>query len=150
MSLRKQFKTDESAEVEGFELKLDEAPNEDGSIPVFILSRMGNSNKGYTKALEVATRPYRRQIELGTMNNDKAEEIFKEVFVNNVLKGWRNVSAADVFNDDSAKGFAEFSKSNALALLNQPGMRDLYTRLQEEAKEAANFRAVSLEEEAKN
>ena len=88
MSLYKQFATNSEKEMEGVEVQMTEAENEDGSIPTFVVSRMGKSNKRYSKALEAATRPYRRQIELGTMNNDKAEEIFMGVFVDTVLKGW--------------------------------------------------------------
>lgn len=150
MSLRKQYQTNIAAEIDGFELKLEEAPNDDGTIPTFILSRMGSSNRAYARALEVATRPYRRQIELNTMPNEKADELFKDVFITNVLKGWKNILLSDVTGKDSDKGFAEFNKQNALSMFNQPGMRDLYERLQEEAKTASNFRAVSTEEEAKN
>ena len=141
MSLYKQFATNTEKEIEGIEVQMTEAENDDGSIPTFVVSRMGKSNKRYSKALEAATRPYRRQIELGTMNNDKAEEIFLGVFVDTVLKGWKNVrdeSGADV----------PFTKQTATKLFKD--LPEVYERLQEEAKLSANFREASLEEEAKN
>ena len=103
MSLYKQFATNSEKEMEGVEVQMTEAENEDGSIPTFVVSRMGKSNKRYSKALEAATRPYRRQIELGTMNNDKAEEIFMGVFVDTVLKGWKNVRGEDGSRWNSAR-----------------------------------------------
>jgi hypothetical protein len=141
MSLYKQFATNSEKEMEGVEVQMTEAENDDGSVPTFIVSRMGKSNKRYSKALEAATRPYRRQIELGTMNNDKAEEIFLGVFVDTVLKGWKNVR-------DESGADMPFTKQTATKLFKD--LPEVYERLQEEAKLSANFREVSLEEEAKN
>ena len=102
---------------------------------------MGKTNKRYSKALEAATRPYRRQIELGTMNNDTAETLFLGVFVDTVLKGWENVK-------DANGNELPFNKQNAVKLLTD--LPDVYDRLQEEAKLSANFRDVALEDEVKN
>ena len=141
MSLYKQFATNTEKEIEGIEVQMTEAENDDGSIPTFVVSRMGKSNKRYSKALEAATRPYRRQIELGTMNNDKAEEIFLGVFVDTVLKGWKNVR-------DESGADMPFTKQTATKLFKD--LPEVYERLQEEAKLSANFREASLEEEVKN
>jgi hypothetical protein len=141
MSLYKQFATNSEKEIEGVEIEMVEAENDDKTIPTFIISRMGKSNKRYSKALEAATRPYRRQIELGTMNNDKAEEIFLGVFVDTVLKGWKNVR-------DESGADMPFTKQTATKLFKD--LPEVYERLQEEAKLSANFREASLEEEAKN
>ena len=144
MSLYKQFATNSEKEMEGVEVQMTEAENEDGSIPTFVVSRMGKSNKRYSKALEAATRPYRRQIELGTMNNDKAEEIFMGVFVDTVLKGWKNVRGEG--GEDAAE--LPFTKAAAVKLFTD--LPEVYERLQEEAKLSANFRDAALEEEVKN
>ena len=141
MSLYKQFATNTDKEIEGIEVQMTEAENEDGSIPTFVVSRMGKSNKRYSKALEAATRPYRRQIELGTMSNDKAEEIFMGVFVDTVLKGWKNVR-------DENGAELPFNKQSATKLFKD--LPEVYERLQEEAKLSANFRDVALEDEVKN
>ena len=141
MSLYKQFATNTEKEIEGIEVQMTEAENDDGSIPTFVVSRMGKSNKRYSKVLEAATRPYRRQIELGTMNNDKAEEIFLGVFVDTVLKGWKNVR-------DENGAELPFNKQSATKLFKD--LPEVYERLQEEAKLSANFRDVALEEEVKN
>ena len=141
MSLYKQFKTNAEKESEGVEIEFNEAANDDGSVPTFTISRMGKSNKRYTKALEAATRPYRRQIELGTMKNEVAEEIFLNVFVDTVLKGWKNVR-------DEKGGELPFGKQSAVKLFQD--LPEVYERLQEEAKQSANFRDLALEDEAKN
>lgn len=139
--LFKQFKTNASKEVEGVEIEFPEAQNDNGTIPTFIISRMGKANKAYSKALEAATRPYRRQVELGTLKNEIAEGLFMGVFVDTVLKGWKNVQ------DENGEEIT-FSKEAATRLLEE--LPDVYERLQEEAKLAANFRDSGLEAEAKN
>ena len=141
MGLHKQFKTNSAKENEGVEIEFPEAENDDGSIPVFVISRMGKSNKAYSKALEAATRPYRRQVELGTMKNDVAESLFLGVFVDTVLRGWKHVQ-------DEAGNEILFNRDSAKALLEE--LPDVYERLQEEAKSSSNFRDSSLEAEAKN
>lgn len=139
MSLFKQFGTDKEKEVEGVEVSY--GFNEDGTEIKFLISRMTKSNKAYSKALEKATRPYRRQFELGTMNEQKAEDIFMEVFSTTILKGWENVQDAD------GKPI-EFSRFKAVDLFK--ALPDLYQDLQEKANSAALFREEVLEEEAKN
>ncbi len=141
MSLFKQFKTNSDKETNGVEIEFPEAQNEDGTIPIFILSRMGRSNKRYSKALEASTRPYRRQVELGTLKNEIAEGLFVNVFCDTVLKGWKNVQ-------DENGVEIPYSKEAAVKLMND--LPDVYDRLQEEAKLAANFRDFSLEDESKN
>uniref|UniRef100_A0AAU6VZZ5 Tail assembly chaperone n=1 Tax=Pseudomonas phage Pavpe01 TaxID=3138545 RepID=A0AAU6VZZ5_9VIRU len=146
MSLSNQFATDTAKEVDGVVIQYGQ--NDDGSIPGFHISRMSRANVRYTKALEVATRPYRRQIELGTLANDIAERVFTGVFVDSVLKGWENVALSDVTGDASDTGYAPFNRANALALFGR--LPELYEDLQNQAKSAAMFKDEQLEDEAKN
>lgn len=139
MSLYNQFATNKEAEVEGVEVQY--GANADGSIPSFRISRMSKVNKKYTKALERATRPHRRAIELETMNNDLAERLFMGVFVDTVLLGWNNVQDRDGNN-------IAFNRENALKLFED--LPELYDDLQEKAKKASLFREESLEGEAGN
>lgn len=141
MSLYTQFAVDNKKESDGVKIEMFEAENEDGTVPAFFVSRMGKSNKRYSKALESATRPYRRQIQLGTMNNEKAEEIFLEVFCDTVLMRWENVTGKD------GKALP-FNKQNAIGLFKD--LPEVYERLQEEAQMSANFRDETVEAEAKN
>jgi len=139
--LHKQFKTNPTKESEGIRIEFQEAQNDDKTIPVFIISRMGKANKAYSKALEAATRPYRRQVELGTMKNEVAEAIFLQVFIDTILRGWENVQ-------DENGELLVYSKESAVKLLTE--LPDVYERLQEESKISSNFRDFTLEEEAKN
>lgn len=139
--LFKAYKTDAVAEVDGVDIEFFDAQNEDGTIPTFKVSRLGKSNKKYTKALEVATRPYRRQIELGVLKPEVSEKIFLDVFCTTILIGWNNV-----IGEDGTP--LKYSKDNAIKLMT--ALPDLYERIQSEASIASNFRDASLEEESKN
>ena len=139
MSLYKQFKTNMMKEQEG--VRVEYGPNEDGSIPTFFLRRMHKSNRAYSKALEVATRPHRRAIELETLDSKLAERIFLDVFVSTILCGWDNV-----YNEEGQP--LPFSKENAVNLLES--LPELYDDLQEKARKVSLFMADNLEEDGKN
>ncbi len=139
MSLYNQFATDKQAEVDG--VWVEYGANEDGTIPAFKISRMSKANKKYTKALEKATRPHRRAIELETMNNDLAERLFMEVFVDTVLLDWKNIQGRDGSE-------IKLSKDEAMKLFVE--LPELYDDLQEKAKKASLFREEALEDESGN
>jgi len=141
MSLYSQFKMDEKKEIEGVKILFSEAENDDGTIPAFFISRMGKTNKRYSKALDIATRPYRRQLELGTLASDVAESVFMSVFADTVLMGWENV------RDAKGKDIV-FNAQNSIKLFHD--LPDVYERLQEESKIVSNFRSSEMESEAKN
>jgi len=139
MSLYKQFET--NAVIEAAGVKVEFGENDDLTIPTFHISRIAKSNKRYSKALEAATRPYRRQIELGTMSENVADKLFRDVFVTTILLGWENVQGRD-------GTLLEFNKENASMLLKD--LPELFDDLQEKAKSASLFRETALEDEAKN
>src|ERR1700733_13954310 len=133
MSLYKQFKTNLDKEQSGIEVKY--GANEDGSIPTFTVSRLGASNRVYAKAIERASRPHRRMIQLGQLDTETDFTLTLEVFVDTILKGWENV-----FNEDGTK--LEYSRGNALGLMR--ALPDLYTDLRTQASDASNFRDAEM------
>ncbi|UUV44528.1 tail assembly chaperone [Rhodobacter phage RcMotherGoose] len=139
MSLFDQFETNAEKEAEGVEVQY--APNKDGTIPTFILSRMGKSNKKYAKALDKSSKPYARQLQLGTLAEETAEALFMGVFVKTVLKGWKNVRGRDGKD-------LPFSPENAIMVLK--ALPDLYDDLQDKARSAALFREETNEADAGN
>lgn len=141
MSLYKKFKTDENKEVNGFRVELTEAVNQDGSIPVFIVGRIHEGNVNYSRAVDRASRPHRRQIQLGVFDNQKAERILRDVFIESVLLGWENVQ-------DEKGNKLPFNKENAIKLFDD--LPDLYKLLRSEAAEFENFKVSEREEDAKN
>lgn len=140
MSIFKQFKTDAKKEAEG--VKVEYSPNKDGSIPSVTIRRAGKSNKRYSKALEAATRPYRRQIELGTMADETAEKLLKGVFVDTVVIGWEHIQP----NDDGIE--LPFTRENVLRVLEE--LPEWYDDLQKQSNSVVLFRDEAMEDEAKN
>lgn len=124
------FAMDHTKEQNGVPVQVS-GPNGDETIPTFIVARMGPMNQKYQKTLERITHPYKRQLELKTLPNEKAEQLMQQVFVNSILLGWENVQ-----NEDGTA--IVFSAENGLALFKQ--YPDLYYSLQEEAQNVALFR----------
>lgn len=139
MGIYKDFKTDVDAEING--IRVETSVNDDGTIATFILARSGRSNKMYQKCLEVEMRPYKRQIELGTLNDDIAQRMLLSVFAKSVLKGWENV-------EDENGNKLEFTHANICKVMTD--LPDLYLELTTRANEASNFKQSILEEEVKN
>ena len=139
MSLFKQFATNKEAEQDG--IWVEYGPNDDGTIPGFKIARAGKSNKKWAKSVERATKPHRRAMELGTMDNGLAEKLMQSVFVESILLDWRNVQ------DKEGKEI-KLSKESATALFE--ALPELYDDLNDKANKAAIFRDEALENEAKN
>lgn len=146
MSLRKTFGTDKSKETEG--VKVEYAPNKDGSVPTFIIARMGGANKRYAKALDVAVRPYRAMLQANRLDAEIADSVFKDVFINTCLLGWENVLAADMTGNEADEGFAQFTPAGAKQLFTN--LPDLYQDLQAKAQAGSTFNEELAEESAKN
>ena len=141
MSLYKKFKTNTDIESQGVEIALQGAENPDGTVPTFLISRMGGSNKAYTKALERGTKPFRRQNQMGMLPEETLRPIVRKAFCETVLKGWRNVL------DENDQPIS-YSEQNALKLMTD--LPDVYEILQQEAMDLSNFRDKAIEAEAKN
>lgn len=141
MSLYAKFKTNVDTETQGIEIALVGAENADKTVPTFLLSRMGGSNKAYSKALEKGTKPFRRQNQMGMLPEEVIRPIVRKAFCETVLKGWRNVF------DENEKPFP-YSQQNALKLMED--LPDVYEILQQEAMDISNFRDKAVENEAKN
>ena len=139
MSLYKQFKTDKNVEKEG--IVLNYGKNSKGEDIEIRIARAGGANVQYAKLLEVKTKPYRRQIQNETLDNEVAEKITKEVYAKAVVKGWTGVE------DENGKPL-EFSSENCIKLFDD--LPDLWMDIQQQSTKAALFRADILEQDAKN
>lgn len=136
-SLFDQFETNAAKEANGVEVEF--APNRDGTVPTFIVAATSKANTKYAKALNKATKPYRRNMD--AMADEHAEAIYKDVFVKTVLKGWRNVQDRD-------GNQISFSVENALALFEK--LPRLYDELVQRAGSIELFREAQREDEAGN
>ena len=146
MSLTKQFQTNPEVEVAGVEVHY--GANEDGSIPTFVISRAGKSNKAYQTALNAAIKPHARAQQLGTLDPQVAEDVYMGVFIKTLLKGWSNILLSDITGNKEDKGFADFSTDNAKALFKR--LPEIYDDLVDKSNQAALFREEQLESDAGN
>lgn len=147
MGLRNNYKTDVSKEVEGVEIPVD--MNEHNKEPIYIsVSRMGQTNKAYTKALEERTRVHSAAIQNETLDNELGRQIMRDVFVDTVLKGWRNLPKSELTGNAEDTDELPFSRENAIALFDE--LPDFYDVCEGHARKASNFRAAAKAKAAKN
>lgn len=147
MSLRKTFKTDQNAEVEGVWVPV--GVNEHNNKPIEIrLSRMSRTNKRYTKLLEEVTRPHSASIQNESMDNDLGTKLLREVFVDAVLLDWKNLPKSELTGNVADKEDLPFNRENVLALFDE--LPDLYDDWESRAKKAATFREQERKSAAKN
>lgn len=152
MSLSKIFKTDSQAEQKGVPLTF--PANDDGTIPTFYIARMHRSNPKYQRALESATKPYKRELQLGTLPDEKAQQLTRSIFIKALLTGWENIPMSDVTGEavdtleDGSTVYAPFTEANAEALF--ANLPELYSDLNVFAQNRQNFIEVEREADAKN
>lgn len=146
MSLTARYKTDSELETKGAKYEL--PANDDGTIPTFYLARMSNANPRYLKVLNQVMKPYQREIQLGTLSEEKAKELQIRIFVDAILTGWENILASDVTGDPNAAGYLDFSKQYATMLLER--LPELHRVLSDFASDMSNYLEVNREEAAKN
>jgi hypothetical protein len=139
MSLYTNYATDRAAELEGTDVSF--GTNADGTLISFRLRRMSRTNTFYTKALNKATQPVAREIELDTLDDKRSDELMLDVFLDSVLVGWTGV------RDRNDKPL-EYSKEAAKQLFTD--LPDLYSAVQDAARRAGNFREKQREADAKN
>lgn len=128
------FKADENLEKEGIELDY-------GDAGLFLIARAGGSNKDFARMMEKVFRPYRRQMDAGTMDEKVADKLLAEVFAKTVILDWKGVT------DKNGKNLP-FNEANATKLLTD--LPDLFVDLREQAMKVANFRALEVEADLKN
>ena len=147
MSLRKTFKTDQTAETEG--VWLDVAINDHNGKPIRIrIARMSPSNKRYTKALQAATRPHQSAIRNEALDEALARNMLQEVFADTILLDWDNLPKSELTGDEADTELLPCNKENALALFAE--LPDLYDDWESRAMKSSAFREAEREEVAKN
>ncbi len=133
-SIYEMFATDLKTETEGFIHHVTDKIN-------FTLARAGGANTKFSKAMEVKTRPYRRQIQEDTMDLELANRLLIEAFAETVILGWTGVTTA------GGKAIP-FSIEAAIKLLTD--LPDLFNELREAAAKQSNFRAAEIQDDVKN
>lgn len=127
------FRTDKALEKEGIVLDY-------GDFKIKV-ARAGGANSAFQKALTAKIRPYKRQLDAGTIPDDVAEKLFLDVYAESVVLGWEGVT------DENGK-LLPYSKENAVKLFSD--LPDLFRDVQNQAAAISNFRAEVTEDTIKN
>ncbi len=139
MSLYKIFRTDEAAEREGVWLEYATA---DGKPPARIkIARAGGSNARYGRVFEAKTKPYRRQMQLGTLDDKTSERLYAELYAETVVLAWENV-------EDEQGAKLPFTRENVVKILTD--LPELFADVRLQANRLAPFRAVEREADSGN
>lgn len=127
------FATDSNVETNGVVLNY-------GDFKITV-ARAGGANKAYLKALENRSKQYRRQIQNGTLSNEQANQIIRDVYTDTVIKNWEGVRDRD-------GNLMPFNRENVIKLIAE--LPDLFSDIQAQANEVALFRENLMKEEAGN
>jgi len=139
MNLYNAFKTNGDLEKEG--VWLEYGDNQGGKPVRILIARAGGKNTAFAKALEKATRPYRKALQLGTLDNSVADRLHREVFAKTVVKGWENVEGPD-------GELMTFTEENVIKLFTD--LPDLFADVREQANSVAIYREEVRESDLGN
>ena len=147
MGLRKTFKTDRDAEINGVSVEV--SVNDHNGRPISItIARMSQGNKRYTKELNRVTKPHMSAIQNDAMDNELARKMLQEVFADTILLGWSNLPKSELTGNEEDTELLEFTRENVLALFKE--LPDMYDDWEARANKAAAFREKEREVAAKN
>jgi len=145
------FRSDTVAEQEGVELDY-------GAFRVTI-ARAGGANKSYERLLEVLTKPYRRAIQLETLDPKISEKIMKEAMAKAIILNWEVLVDAEGNPDPEGQDWKQgvedpdtgellpFTWENVFTVLKHPEIQNLYNDLRIQSGKEALFLQTRREEE---
>jgi hypothetical protein len=139
MSLYSTYETDTKAEKDG--VLLDFGLNSHGQPTMIRILRAGGANVRFAKVFEQKSKPVRRIMDAGGLDNATSERIMREVYAEAVVTGWEGV-------EDRQGQAIEFSKENVAKLFED--LPDLFREVVKSSQELALFRKDLREAEAGN
>jgi hypothetical protein len=99
------------------------------------VARMNNPR--HSAALRRVTKPYRRQIEAGTLNEDISYRLIGEAMAEGILLDWEGL-------DEQGEPL-KYSPKAARDLLVNPQLRDFRAQVESAANDAEQFRLEEIE-----
>lgn len=143
MSLRKSMKIDVDLASDGAWIDLASYPNEDGTIPGFLMARTSvEHNPKFAEAVQrLADRKKPANQQLSVVEQTALDG---ELMVSSLLLGWRNFEA----EEDGVK--LEYTAENAARIFKDPAWSDVRVLLAAESANKSNYSALNRELAAKN
>ncbi len=134
MSLYDMYETDPDMETGGIILNY-------GDGQRIKVARAGGANVQFGKSLERTMRPYRKQLDNGTLADDIANELFIRVFAETVVKDWEGIT-------DKEGTPLKFSIENCVKIFTD--LPDLFADVREASNTISNYKSDMVEEDVKN
>lgn len=138
-SLSRKFRTDKSLEVQGVELDY-------GDGVIITVARAGGANKRFLKEGQRIYKKYRRQIQLGILDEAIQTKLAHELYAKAVVLRWQGVTAEDIGREGEEP--VDLTVENCTALFEN--LPDLWLDLQTQAQNAEIFKEHIREADAKN
>lgn len=116
------------------------------------LARAGGANKKFAKTMERLSRPYRRQIERGAMDEEAARRLLRQVYIQSVILSWELLIDGEWKEGvETADGEVVLGKPSAdvLDTLFQD-IPELFTQIQEDSGDVRVYLENLAESDAKN
>jgi len=138
--LHKQFKTNTTAETGGLPVRFE--PNADGTVPTFMVARMGGANQpAFSKAHAEVWALHKEDAALNQVSAELETELGQKAFIRGCLRGWSNVQEEDGTP-------IPFSEPAALNLFKE--LPDIYHTLHARSLSLSAYLAINTEVAAKN
>jgi len=147
MSLRKTFKTDRTADVNGAWVKVgfNERTNKPQEI---LIARAARTNPEFTKVMEEVYAPYQEDLASGTLSDALKTKLSIEVFTKAIIKDWREIDKSELTGNDEDGEPLEFTIENVLALFEE--LPDVFPDWENKSNNMSNFRQKELQAKRKN
>lgn len=162
MGLFKNYSTSKNLELDGVVFTPD-------STTAITIARAGGANVKFSKLLDKKAKPFRRQIEAGTLDPDLDRKMMIEAYTDAIIRNWESLVDAPnetgkqlvpgiEANPDAPEGtythnadengLVPYNRQNVIATLHQ--LPDLFLAIQQEAQSVANFRQAEREADSGN
>lgn len=122
--------TDEELETGGVWLRFPEGRK-------ICIRRAGGANKKYLRLAQTAIKPYKRQIERGTMDPDDTNRVMREVYAKTIVTEWEGIN-------DAEGAAVPCTVENVVGFFD--AFPEIFTEVLENATEMANFAEREIEE----
>lgn len=139
MGLYSRTKTNKDAEIGGRPFSYGE--NSKGKEIVFYIAREGGRNTRYQKVAEQLFKPYRKQIQHGTITPEVLEDALAKAYSQAIITGWENV-------EDENNEPLVYSTENAYKLLTD--LPVLFEDIKDFARDYGNYLDAALKADSKN
>jgi len=141
-SLYQRYATDPGAEKEGQLLRL-------GDVRMLV-ARAGGSNEAFKRVFSQKTKPYRYELQKGTMDDDVSTDIMVETYAETIVLGWEQKIDGEwqpyILGPDDEK--LEFTKENFCKVMKD--LPELFKEVVQFANATEAFLAQEEEDDMGN